>query len=375
MLDVSVTKQRGDFRLDAAFRIPSPGIVALFGRSGSGKSTLIDIMAGLLAPERGHVRLGDAALDDVAAGIRVPAERRRVGYVFQDARLFPHRNVEGNLRYGLYRAPVAERAIRFEEVTALLGLAPLLGRRPNALSGGERQRVAIGRALLAQPRLLLLDEPLASLDAARREEVLPFLERLRDRFRIPMVYVSHQFEEVLRLADHLVVMDEGRVAASGSLSEVSLDPALRAIVGADSIGAVLDGEIVDRNEDTGLASLGLGTGVLRIVSDLPIGRRVRVQLLARDLILAIGNPVGLSIRNSLAATVLSIAPDDAHTDLVQLDIGGPRILARITRAATRDLGLKPGLSLRALVKSVSVRGQPLPGPQAATFARHGFTAP
>ncbi len=365
MLDVSITKQRGDFRLDAAFRIPGPGVVALFGRSGSGKTTLVNVMAGLLEPDHGRVRLGDTVLDDVAAGIHVPAERRRVGYVFQDARLFPHRNVEGNLRYGLARAPAAERVIRFEEVAALLGLAPLLGRRPQALSGGERQRVAIGRALLAQPRLLLLDEPLASLDAARREEVLPFLERLRDWFRIPIVYVSHQFEEVLRLADNLVVMEEGRVAASGPLSEVSLDPALRAIVGADSIGAVLDGEIVGRDEDTGLASLELGANVLRIVSDQPVGRRVRVQLLARDLILAIGDPVGLSVRNSLAATVLSIAPDDAHTDLVQLDIGGPRVLARITRAATRDLGLKPGLPLRALVKSVSVRGQSLAGPQEA----------
>ncbi len=380
MLDVSVTKQRGDFRLDAAFRIPGPGVVALFGRSGSGKTTLVNVMAGLLEPDRGHVRLGEVTLDDVAAGIHLPAERRRVGYVFQDARLFPHRNVEGNLRYGLARAPAAERAIRFEEVAALLGLAPLLGRRPNALSGGERQRVAIGRALLAQPRLLLLDEPLASLDAARREEVLPFLERLRDWFRIPIVYVSHQFEEVLRLADNLVVMEEGRVAASGLLSEVSLDPALRAIVGADSIGAVLDGEIVGRDEDTGLASLALGANVLRIVSDHPVGRRVRVQLLARDLILAIGDPVGLSVRNSLAATVVSIAPDDAHTDLVQLDIGGPRVLARITRAATRDLGLKPGLPLRVLVKSVSVRGQSLAGPQEgakaqANFAKHVFTAP
>ena len=247
----------------------------------------------------------------------------------------------------------------------LLALGPLLGRRPYQLSGGERQRVAIGRALLAQPRLLLLDEPLASLDAARRAEVLPFIDRLREGFAIPIVYVSHQFEEVLRLATHLVLMEQGKVVASGELATVSLDPALRSIVGADAIGAILDGEIVGREEEAGLARLRLGANTLRIVSDEPVGRRVRVQLLARDLILSIGDPAGLSVRNSLAATVVSIVPDDRHTDLVHLDIGGPHVIARITRAATRHLALQPGLPLRVLVKSVSVRGQLLPAPEEA----------
>jgi len=363
MLDVAVRKRHGGFSLDASFRVPGPGVVALFGRSGSGKTTLVNVIAGLLAPDAGHVRLGDTVLEDTASGVRVPAEQRRIGYVFQDARLFPHRDVEGNLRYGLTRAPASQRAIGFEEVVALLGLAPLLDRRPGALSGGERQRVAIGRAVLAQPRLLLLDEPLASLDASRREDVLPFLERLRDRVGIPMVYVSHQFDEVLRLATDLVLLDQGRVAASGPLSEVSLDPALRAIVGADAIGAVLDGTIVGREEESGLAQLQLGRNVLRIVSDDAVGRAVRVQLLARDLILATGEPFGLSVRNALAATVVSIALDDAHTDLVRLDIGGACVVARITRASTRELGLRPGLALRVLVKSVSVRGQSLAGTQ------------
>ncbi len=357
MLEVAVTARRGDFQLEAAFSMPGRGVVALFGRSGCGKTTLVDVLAGLHAPVSGHIRLDGVTLEDTAAGVRVPAERRRIGYLFQDARLFPHRSVEGNLRYGLARADAPEQSIAFGEVVSLLGLEALLGRRPHQLSGGERQRVAIGRALLAQPRLLLLDEPLASLDTARREEVLPYLERLRDRFAIPMVFVSHQFDEVLRLATHLVVLDGGRVLAGGELAAVSLEPALRAIVGPDAIGAVLDGEIVGRDEDTGLARLALGENELRIVSDESVGRRVRVQLLARDLILALGEPVGLSVRNSLAATVVSVAPDDPHTDLVQLDAGGPRLLARVTRAATRDLGLKPGLRLRALVKSVSIRGQ------------------
>lgn len=359
MLEVAITARRGDFALEAAFSLPGPGVVALFGRSGCGKTTLVDVIAGLQPPQSGRIRLAGETLDDRGAGIRVPAERRHIGYVFQDARLFPHRNVEGNLRYGLSRAAVAGPRIRFEEVVPLLGLEALLGRRPRQLSGGERQRVAIGRALLAQPRLLLLDEPLASLDAARRDEVLPYLERLRDRFAVPMVYVSHQFDEVLRLATHLVVMERGRVLATGELAAVSLDPALRAIVGPDAVGAVLDGEITGRDEDAGFARLALGGNELRIVSDEAVGRRVRVQVLARDVILALGEPTGLSVRNSLAATVVSIVPDDAHTDLVQLDVGGPRLLARVTRAATRDLGLQPGLALRALVKSVSIRGQSL----------------
>jgi molybdate transport system ATP-binding protein len=359
-LEVALRKRRGEFALDAAFAIQDPGIVALFGRSGCGKTTLVDLLAGLLEPDEGSVCLSGTTLVDTRAAVDLPAERRRIGYVFQDARLFPHRDVEGNLRYGLQRAGAANALIPFDEVVALLGLAPLLGRRPSQLSGGERQRVAIGRALLAQPRLMLLDEPLASLDAARRDEVLPYLERLRDRLAIPIVYVSHQFDEVLRLATHLVLMDAGRVLASGPLSTVSLDPALRSIVGPDAIGAVLEGEVVGREEESGIARLRVGGGELRVVSEEPPGRRLRVQLLARDLILALGDPTGLSVRNSLAATVVGIRPDDPHTDLVQLDIGGPQVVARVTRAATRELGLRAGLALRVLVKSVSMRGQSLP---------------
>jgi len=356
MLDVAVRKQRGAFGLDAAFAVPEAGVVALFGPSGCGKTTLIDVIAGLVEPDSGHVRLGSETLEDAAAGIRVPAERRGIGYVFQDSRLFPHYDVAGNLRYGMARARGTGAPASFDDVVALLGLGPLLARRPNRLSGGERQRVAIGRALLARPRLLLLDEPLASLDAARRGEVLPFLDRLRECFAIPMVYVTHRFEEVLRLATHLVLMDGGRVVASGDLATVSQGPALRALAGPDAVGAVIDGEIVAREEEAGFARLRIGTETLRVLADEPVGRRLRVHLLARDLILALEEPAGLSVRNSMAATVVSIVPDDAYADLVQLDIGGPRIVARVTRAATRALGLRPALPLRVLVKSVSVRG-------------------
>jgi len=361
MLSVSVRKRRDGFRLDAAFESDGSGVVALFGRSGCGKTTLVDILAGLLAPDSGIVRLDETVLVDTARGICLPPERRRIGYVFQDARLFPHLNVAANLRYGQRRA--GGGPIGFDEVVALLGLEALLARRPHALSGGERQRVAIGRALLAQPRLLLLDEPLASLDAARRDEVLPYLERLRDVFAIPMIYVSHQFDEVLRIATQVVLLDGGRVLASGDLATVSLDPALRSIVGAEAIGAVVDGEVAGRDEATGLALVRLGSGTLRMATDCAPGSRLRLRLPARDLILAIEEPKGLSVRNALRATVLEIVGDDPHADLVHLDIGGPRVVARITRAATRELGLRPGVAVWVLVKSVSLRAQSFAAPE------------
>jgi len=240
VLNLQLKKQRGDFVLDVSIEAPTPGIIALFGRSGCGKSTLVNLVAGLLKPDAGRVELDGTTLSDVSADSKVPIEARRIGYVFQDARLFPHFTVLGNLRYGLKRTRI-NIAIGEEETIALLGLQPLLARHPHQLSGGEKQRVALGRALLSQPRLLLLDEPLASLDVARREEVLPYLERLRDRLEVPMVYVSHQFDEVLRLATHVVVLENGRVTASGNINSVSLDATLRAIVGPESVGAVLLG--------------------------------------------------------------------------------------------------------------------------------------
>jgi len=287
---------------------------------------------------------------DSARGICVQAERRRIGYVFQDARLFPHYSVRGNLLYG---APRHHRAA-FDEVVALLGLDTLLGRRPNALSGGERQRVALGRALLARPRLLLLDEPLASLDAARREEVLPYLARLRDHYAIPMVFVSHQFDEVLRLATHLVVMDAGSVVAAGDVGSVSLAPQLRDIVGAEATGAVIDGEVSHIDGAGELASIAIGDDTLRVASrSLALHQRVRMQLLARDMILALEEPRGISVRNHLRGRVTSII-EDASGDLVEVDVGGTALLARVTPAATRELALRPGLAVWVLVKAVSV---------------------
>src|SRR5581483_2546661 len=248
MLRVSAIKKRDGFVLRADFAAPTPAVVALFGRSGCGKTTLVNLIAGLLAPDEGRIELDGTVLTDTGENVFIAPERRRIGYVFQDARLFPHFSVRGNLCYGLKRSWSRRSAgaapapsIGFDEIVSLLGLSALLDRRPHQLSGGERQRVGLGRALLSQPTLLLLDEPLASLYAARREEVLPYLETLREKLALPMVYVSHQFEEVLRLATHVVLMDAGRVVAEGTLGEVSLLPELRAIVGSDSVGSVLDG--------------------------------------------------------------------------------------------------------------------------------------
>jgi len=357
MLEVNVVRTRPGFSLEASFAAPTPGVIALFGRSGSGKTTLVNIISGLLAPDSGQVRLGDQVLTDTRSGASVPVENRRIGYVFQDARLFPHLSAEGNLRYGEKRTRDAPKVIGFDEVVALLGLETLLSRRPSELSGGERQRVALGRALLAQPRLLLLDEPLAPLDIARREEVLPYLEALRDRLAIPMVYVSHQFEEVLRLATHLVLLDAGRVNSEGTVNEMSLRPALQQIVGPDLVGAVIDGTVVRVEPETGSAELAVGRGTLKVsLPDVPVGARMRLQLLARDVILATQPVQGLSVRNALASTVTAMSTDDYGSVSVAVDVGGATVLARITQEALRALNLRPGDAVWTLIKTVSTRG-------------------
>jgi molybdate transport system ATP-binding protein len=357
VLEVSVLKQLAGFRLDATLTAPTPGVIAIFGRSGSGKSTLVNVISGLLTPDAGTVSLDGECLTDIRRGIGLPAEKRRIGYVFQEARLFPHLSVAGNLRYGERRHRWAPRVSGFEEVVALLALEPLLQQKPRQLSGGERQRVSLGRALLSQPRLLLLDEPLASLDVARREEVLPYLVALRDRLSIPMVYVSHQFEEVLRLATHLVLLDAGQVVAEGPVDEMSLYPVLQSIIGPDLVGAVVEGLVTRVNAETGSAEIAVGTGTLHVsLRDVPLGARVRLQLLARDVILATQPVQGLSVRNALASTVIAISEDVFGAVLVRVDVGGAIVLARITQDARRALNLRAGDAVWTLVKAVSTRG-------------------
>jgi molybdate transport system ATP-binding protein len=370
MLRVAACKRRDGFTLQAEFEAPTPGVVALFGRSGCGKTTLVNLISGLLPPDEGRIQLNDVVLTDTRAGLSVPVEERRIGYVFQDARLFPHFSVLGNLRYGLKRSlrhRTETPSIGFDEVVELLGLRHLLERRPHQLSGGERQRVGLGRALLSQPRLLLLDEPLASLDVARREEVLPYFEALRDRLALPMVYVSHQFEEVLRLATHVVLMDAGRVVSCGTLNEVSVRPELRAIIGPDAVGSVLEGVVSRVDASQGMADVRLGNGTLYVnLENAAIGTQVRIQLLARDILLATQKPRGLSVRNELQGVVAELLQDNHDGVLVKVDIGGDVVLSRITREAAAALALEPGSRVWALVKAVSTRGH--------AFRLHGVTA-
>ena len=325
---------------------------------------MVNIISGLLEADEARILLNDVMLTDTRAGTAVPVEHRRIGYVFQDARLFPHFTVSGNLSYGLKRAD-GNPVIAFDEVVSLLGLERLLDRRPHQLSGGERQRVSLGRALLSQPRLLLLDEPLASLDVARREEVLPYLEALRDRLSLPMVYVSHQFEEVLQLATHVVLMDSGQIVAQGNLSELSLRPELRQIVGPDAVGSVLDGVVTRADASNGLVDLKIGAGTLHVsLQGAAAGTRIRIQLLARDIILATQKPQGLSVRNELEGVVTELTPDEYDAVMVTVDIGGGAVvLSRITREAASSLGLQPGSKVWALVKAVSARGHTFRAPR------------
>ena len=351
MLEVRLQKQRGAFALDVAFEAPTPGVLALFGRSGSGKTTVTDLIAGLLRPDAGRIAIDGERLFEQGA-VDVPPERRRIGYVFQDPRLFPHLSVLGNLRYGAKRSRRDGTAASLDEIVELLGLRELLGRRPHRLSGGERQRAAIGRALLSRPRLLLLDEPLAGIDRARRDEVLPYLERLRDRFRIPIVYVSHQFEEVLRLATHVGVLVEGRVSARGDLASVSRDPALRAVLGAGATGAVVEAEL----EPGDPACLRIGAGRIALATPAAQRRHLRLYVLARDVILATEEPKGLVQASALPGAIASLAPEEDGALLADIDVGGARLLARVGASRARELDLATGSRVWLVISAASLRG-------------------
>ncbi|MHA1108147.1 MAG: molybdenum ABC transporter ATP-binding protein [Alphaproteobacteria bacterium] len=363
MIDVDVTRKIGEFSLAAKFSSDSEGITALFGRSGAGKTSLVNALAGLLKPERGRIVIDDIVLFDSAAGINLPPERRRIGYVFQESRLFPHLSVRGNLEYGMKRVPPAERRVDFDQVTGILGIDDLLARRPRHLSGGERQRVALGRALLTSPRILLMDEPLASLDAPRKEEILPFIERMRDGFKVPIVYVSHAMEEIIRLADTMVLLSDGAVAATGPVEELTSRLDLRPLTGRFEAGAVILTTIADHDDKFGLTRLifpGNEINVSRI--NLDIGEVVRVRIRARDVSLALSRPDDISVLNVLEATVSEIGPDmesGVRPDVdIRLDAGVP-LWARITRKAVADLDIVPGKRVYALIKGSSIGRQGL----------------
>ncbi|TNF58553.1 MAG: molybdenum ABC transporter ATP-binding protein [Rhodobacteraceae bacterium] len=353
MLGVSLRHALGEFTLDVTFDAP-PGVTVLFGRSGSGKTSVVNAVAGLLRPDAGRIAFGETVLFDRVQGIDVPVHRRRMGYVFQESRLFPHLSVARNLTYGARLAPAEATGPGLDEVVALLGIEALLHRRPHALSGGERQRVAIGRALLSRPRMLLMDEPLAALDAARKEEILPFLERLRDRLDLPILYVSHSVPEVARLATTLVVMEAGRVVRAGPAAQVLSDPGMVRQFGVREAGAVLPARVLAHHAD-GLSELDISGGRLLVprMQAAP-GSTTRVRVLAQDVILSRVAPQGLSALNVLETRVTGLREGSGPGVIVQLACGQDLLLARITRRSADALGLQPGDTAYAIVKTVSI---------------------
>ncbi len=367
MIEVDVERRIGAFDLAARFAAPESGITALFGRSGAGKTMLVNMIAGLVRPDRGRIVIAGETLFASGRRIDLPPERRRLGYVFQEARLFPHYSVRGNLAYGRPRGG-HRRLASFETVVALLGLERLLDRRPGDLSGGEKQRVAIGRALLAEPRLLLMDEPLASLDAARKAEILPFIERLRHELRLPIIYVSHAMEEIVRLADTLVLLADGRVAAVGTVEELTSRLDLRPLTGRYDAGAVVRATVAQHDAQFGLSELAFPGGRLRVAQlSLPLGTPVRARIQARDVAVATAQPVGLSIRNVFPARIVEVAAHEGAIVDLRLDIGTAEapvaLWARVTRRAVQELALAPGRAVFALVKSVAVDRRSLGHPE------------
>jgi len=353
-LTVDVRHKLGSFALDAAFTSES-GVTALFGRSGSGKTSMIRIIAGLARPDKGLVTLNGATLVDTDKGIFVPRHRRRFGCVFQEARLFPHLSVRQNLQYGAWFAPKAESPESLERIVGMLGIGALLDRKPGKLSGGEKSRVAIGRALLSRPHLLLMDEPLSALDDARKAEILPYLERLRDETKIPIVYVSHSLAEVARLANRVVVLRDGHVEAVGPVVDVLSRPALAEAPDRREAGALIEGRVESSTPAHGLTVVALKSVRLYLPGkSLRPGSPVRVHIPARDVMLATVKPEGLSALNILEGVIAEIGDLEEGMVEVRVDCGGDPVLSRITQLSRERLALAVGKPVYAVIKTVAL---------------------
>jgi len=352
-LIVEARQKLGEFVLDAGFASQG-GVTALFGRSGSGKTSLIRIIAGLSKPDDGRLTVDGDVLLDTEKRVFVPKHRRRFGYVFQEGRLFPHLTVRQNLNYGGWFAPKAARGENFDRIVELLGIGALLDRRPGKLSGGEKQRVAIGRALLSAPRLLLMDEPLAALDDERKAEILPYLERLRDETSTPIVYVSHSVAEVARLADSVVMMKDGRVEAAGTPSEILGGSVFLSSDRRDA-GAVMTGIVETVDVAHRLATIRLSAALI-VVPDAHVeeGRTVRVQIPERDVMVATQRPEGLSALNILEGVIASMEPDGEGMTRIRIRCGEDVVLARITALSAERLGLTPEKPVFAVIKTVAL---------------------
>lgn len=357
MIEVRLHLKYTGFALDVELQLPGRGVTALYGPSGSGKTTCLRCIAGLERADDGFVQINDEVWQDSRNGLFMPPHKRALGYVFQEASLFPHLSVQANLAFGLKRIPRAQRRVDMAQATELLGIAHLLARDPQHLSGGERQRVGIARALLTSPRLLLMDEPLAALDSQRKNEILPYLERLHDELDIPVLYVSHAQDEVARLADHLVLLDDGKALASGPIGETLARLDLPLALGDDA-GVVVTGRVIAYDDHYQLLTLQLPDCLLQIrVAHTPmaLGTQLRVKIQARDVSLSHQAQAHSSILNRLPVTVIQdVAADNSAHALVRLDAAGTPLLARITRFSRDQLNVQPGQVLWAYIKAVAV---------------------
>ncbi len=354
MLRIHVKKQQGSFTVDASFQVQSAGVTALFGPSGAGKTSIINMVAGLSQPDEGSIVVNGRAVFDSKKKIDLPPEKRGFGCVFQDGRIFPHLSVRSNLTYGMKLVPKEKRAIGFDQVVELLGIDHLLQRRVKNLSGGEKQRVAIGRALLTSPSLLLMDEPLASLDAGRKAEVLPFVERLPIQLSIPILYVTHSLDEILNLADTLVLLKSGRVQSVGPVESIVNQRDLPVFGDRDDTGSVLATFVDHHDNDEGLTYLRMGSQFIKVpLFAADIGVPVRVRINSRNVVLALSRPSDTSVQNILPAVVEHVNECDGVFIDVRLDAGGP-VTARITKKARSDLQLMPGQQVFVMIKSVAI---------------------
>ena len=362
-LSVDLQHRFDGFALQAAFEVPE-GVTAISGPSGAGKSTLVRAIAGVLRPDTGRVVLGEETLFDAVQNIWVPPHKRRIGFVFQDARLFPHLDVRRNLTYG---QRFSGRAKPVEPIAELLGIPHLLNRKPLTLSGGETQRVALGRALLSDPRLLIMDEPLAALDDARKAEILPYLERLRAAGGPPILYVSHAMEEIARLADHLILLRDGAVSRQGAVQDVLSDPEAVRDLGPRAAGAILIATLSKVEAGDGLSELTTSAGKLYLPQRPEAeGTALRVRINASDVMLSRDRPDKVSALNVLKAEITSVHEGQGPGAAVALSSGGDRLLARITRRSVRLMGLKPGMSCYAVIKSVAVAPADISGVEGET---------
>ena len=360
-LSLQLRSQRGEFRLDVEAEIPLAGITAIFGPSGSGKTSLLRLIAGLDRPGEGRIAMGGDVWSDSARRVFMPAHKRPVGLVFQDARLFAHLSVAGNLAYGQARAGTEPPRFDSETIIAALDLAPLLARRPASLSGGEAQRVALGRALLAQPRLLLLDEPMAGLDHARRAELLPYLDTTLRQLEIPALYVSHSVEEVVRLADRVLALSHGQCVAIGPVEDVFARLEIEPLEREFEAGSILAGRLVAHDRRLQLSRVDIGGQVLELPMPVAVqpGETVRLRIRARDVAIATLKPQAISIRNVLDGRIVGISEigNSPYADLT-VSIGTSQLKARLTRASVEALELVPGQVVYALVKSASFDRRP-----------------